>query len=1097
MSLSLTDASPIASEIGHGAPGLRDCLRSFEELVSESACQKHVYVACRPRRLLTSWTADSTAGVWTTDVTEAWAGYLRDVVRVVTASEVLVRAETIALCRSTAGTYYYDVGTATTLYVHLTAGASPVATTVIAELHFGYGSHAVTQPTLGVELLADGGLETWTTVTDLASWAEAGIASGAGSVTQAAGVDDVGTYAAECTVNAGTNGSGYGISPASKDEGVATRMYRACGWYSTPEDMPGGIEARIRLGYANNYLLSDGRGTTTATTGFALTPTRGCRRRFVFDFLCPGDTAVLDFAAFAYSADGSAGSVTFDGLSLKRIWRFEMWEARLSLESVPEIDERRQGADAYFSPIARGAGTLSFVNGDGHFEPVLSSLDWINSELWIYSGGRYPDGGNEITLDDFFPKVLGVVTPRIRLTDRTLLLSFEDILSRLQIQLPPRTQDAALYDEDKGRRRPMGFGYSPSTFGILHVAPIAIGIDAATAPYGLFEIMDMTEAPAAYTAAGVSMYIYSYLDREAADKRDADRRVRLYGPVGGASPGPTFGWDVSGLTVSMVKNPRAVEITAENCVFEFDIGGATITADMAASIGARIFGLGAANPDTADDHGLLDELCLYLWVRAGGGSWSATVDATTHLVTISKLDGGTFNIRCQSGPNAARGIYGILGFAATADLTGALSYTGTVPTFINPRGLNLRVDFDGYPDDASGTYTGTANQGICLAPDVLHALLVRWGHEDPARIDVASFVAARTSCGARWPSVYLGVVGEGALELRTVIQRLENGSGHELTFHRGQWHFDQRNGSTPDDVIDLDEDDYLEIESGLDVADVYDTVRVAYAQDPVTGRWKTAERHSAATQLRYREEQRTFDTYLANADDAAGRRAELVREASTPKRRFVVSAKGSLYTSPIGQKVRLTRAKGLDRTGALENVLCRIVGKRDNVVSWDTVADLIEVPMDYARKVYSTTTAAATTGAAEETLHSYSVFGGTLGTDGEVLQVVTSGYFAANGNNKAVKFEWGATSVTVFNGAYNALRWEIEAKILRKGAASQLLSVVGHLGGEHVTLGGTGARPTPTETLADDVLWRIRAQGTAAADIVNEDSIIMLWPDAA
>jgi hypothetical protein len=139
VSLSPEASAPIASEIGHGAPGLRNNLRPFSELVLASASQKQVFVELRPVRYYPTWAADSTSGVYVVACSETWAGIARDVVGVQSTYETFTRAETLALCRATVGTYFFDPDGGTSLYVH-PGGYSPNDHPTVAQLGFYYGS---------------------------------------------------------------------------------------------------------------------------------------------------------------------------------------------------------------------------------------------------------------------------------------------------------------------------------------------------------------------------------------------------------------------------------------------------------------------------------------------------------------------------------------------------------------------------------------------------------------------------------------------------------------------------------------------------------------------------------------------------------------------------------------------------------------------------------------------------------------------------------------------------------------------------------------------------------------------------------------------
>jgi hypothetical protein len=912
---ALTDFDPIASEIGHGAPGLRDNLRVFDELVRESASQKHIAVSLQGGKLIPApWT--SSAGAYYAALATTYGGQTRDVVGCKTATVTLVRAETLTLCRATNNTYWWDETNAR-VYVRLGAGTDPTGTDVLALLSFCVGSDPVVHPSLGPEKLVDGGLDVWTTDTNLTNWEED--TSGGGSVTRATGFDAAGSYSVllSGTLNAGTT---IGIGQAAA-VGVGGATYRFSGWYRTPLALAG-ITARLRIGTTPAYLASDGRSLTADVTGLALAPTYGERRRFCFDFVCPADAATI--AVYLFALNSTAGAITLygiglDGLSLRRVWRYELYEPRISASSLPEVDERH--TDAFFGMVARGTGTLVLVNGDGHFESILGDLDWMGREFTVRIGGRYVGGGNEILWDDMYPRLVGLIAAQPRLTDMAASLSFEDITAKLAALLPPNAYGLetfpSLASSDNGRRRPLVFGT------VLGTKPARLGMSSGR-PY--YEMGDPTLAPHQSLPFQSLDALWLYADESAAERADTAKRVAASYTVN--SPGP-------GQVRLALASAYAIEIVAgENDMLDFAVGaGGEVTAVLTA---------GVYTPS-----GLATHVASQMMAASGGAhgaSYAVSGAGDSFNLASTGPVPPNLTLKIATGTNRQRSAYATLGFAGTADLAGSTNYNGAVTYTDVDRQSIVRVDMKGYRDDASGTYTGSAVNAIEIAPDIVRCLLERWFGVEASQIDAASFVAGRASC-PELLAAYIGAPGEGVLDGRVVLERICNGADADLVFEREKFYWRPRATSVPANVTVLQERDYLAFEAGYEAEDTHDIVRVAYLQDPAqSDRWTMVQATDSAVRLRWnRQEQRTFYTYLTTEADASARLATLAAEASSKRRRFTLTAKGVLLPLPLGTRLQITRAKGLGSTGSLTTVLCRLLGKRDNMATWPTAAELIEV----------------------------------------------------------------------------------------------------------------------------------------------------------
>lgn len=125
-------------------------------------------------------------------------------------------------------------------------------------------------------------------------------------------------------------------------------------------------------------------------------------------------------------------------------------------------------------------------------------------------------------------------------------------------------------------------------------------------------------------------------------------------------------------------------------------------------------------------------------------------------------------------------------------------------------------------------------------------------------------------------------------------------------------------------------------------------------------------------------------------------------------------------------------------------------------------------------------TAATTTGTAEESVMSYSLPAGALKRNGQSLRIRAWGTTAANGNNKTQKLSFGsATLVSTGALAANAKDWYLEAIVVRSGDATQVAVANGQANGAIVLTDYTA----PTQDLTAAVTIAVKCtDATAAAD---------------
>lgn len=950
----------IASDVGHGALGLRDNLRPLTELLGESAAQHHCWIELRPGKYLTGWVAHNATGTYVVAVSEMRDGVIRDIVSVKTPAETLRRADSLASCEATAGTFFYQPDIAVTgaawddgvthwdegtqwdqtpeLFIHPTSG-NPNVTGVVAQFGIFVSTHGVFQPTLCLDKLTDGALETWASASDLTYWTEAGFGAGGGSVNRDSSDKAQGAYS--CRIDGSFNaGGGYGIKQGSLS-GAGGVTYRVSGWYKTAETNPAEVEARFRVGYSGAYLLADGRNSGAGADGLALAPTWGYWRRFAFDFICPGDTSALELALFAYNASGTGknGSVWFDGLKLQRIVRWEFYEPLVSADALPAIDSQRPNGDAYYGRVSVAVGALTLNNGGGKLESLLASFDWLNQDAVVRIGGRFVNGGNDTLFDDCAIVSLATMNAPV-VEDAKATIALEDVRQRFRVTLPKRRATRDLFgdnlaEEDVGKPRPLLFGTKGKTYmedpdpatWVYPIKPLRIGVNALG--YGTYEVVDCTDWPPGLKERRTTPTVYSYrvgayTDEPAAQKYDSFNFFYAFNETDYYTP------DLAAGRFSMQIDGRAIRLDANNDMVDFNVGGAAKAAQLGGAPGDGFL--------TFTDW--LWAMAAQMNAAAGVSDITAGVNVATGKVYISKAV-GTLQLLCSTGANRGRSAWAWLGFSTVADKTGALTYLADNSTRAVD-GPVLRVSANGFKDDDAGTYTGTPGAMIEKAPDVTRFLLQRFAGVPADQIDLTSFVAARSTCPQPL-SVYLG--GEiGTMELGDVLERIENGAGADITNEGGIWYFKPRDSSVPPDIVDLYDRDLLEWSAGYRAEDYYATTCMSFDQDPATAGEKVSQLERPEVAVRFgRADDRTFPTWLLNQGDVLARLQAVSNEAATKRRRCSFTVKNRAILQAVGSKLRLNRTKGLDLTGVISGVLVRIVSKRDELATWTSRVEAIEV----------------------------------------------------------------------------------------------------------------------------------------------------------
>ena len=941
----------IASDVGHGALGVRYGLRPFRDLLGETVGQRHLWVELRPKKLLTgAWTEGPVpdSRTWYKAVSETVDGVVLDVVGVQTLTETLVRVETEALC--TVGHYCYD---GTNLYVRLTGNADPAATSVVVLLGVHVGSHGVVHPVLLPDRLANGSLDAWTGAAPDGWTDDANVLAGTVTIDKTASDPLQGSYAARFTFAAAT---GYkGILQSVSDLEIGG-IYRVSGAYRIASNASGlRVLLRLSSSGATEDLLSDGR-VIGKGDAFSDTAGDGEWRRFAFDFICPSWTTsgVVRVLLGCETVSGTqTGTVDFDDVKLQCVSRYAYHEPLLSLDSLPTIESAR--ADAFWGEMSSALGSLSLLNGGGRLEPLIAAYDWLGADAIVRVGGRYQLGGNETLLEDC-PVIATGKLGAPALTDGGVTFDLEDDRKLLQRTLPTRTYNNnggtdAYTQPDRGRVRPLLWG---AKTGIRPVQYDIAYYSGGPVPLGVYEIADTTDWGEGLVEI---TFLYWYADEQAATARNPTQRVGIIGSgesITDYSTSVTFNRATGRFTV--LRDLRPLVITQENNKLYFNVGGATLSAVLAAGTYVLYDSL-----VTSGAYGLLVDLAAAMNAAAGTADITCTFTDATQKVNIGK-GAGTLQLLCKTGAQAQAELWGVLGFNAATDKTGALTYNADAVFTSQAYDQVIRADCWGFKDDV-GIYTGAPNEIIQYPAEIVWFILREVLKIPASAVDSASFTATRTAqrtAPYRPCSLYIGATRSVA----DVFSELETSGDMDLVLDGGVWYCLTRDTTTPTGTPELTDADFLSFASRYSPDDLYGTVTLSYNEspdgsDPINAsranvgyathsRTEMGEATDPTVALRHgRPDQRTFVTCLRDAADATTgspcRLTEIATQASTKRRRFTFSTKGKALRVPVGGKLLLTRSRGLDTTGALSQVLVRVLSKRDDWARWVSDVEAIEV----------------------------------------------------------------------------------------------------------------------------------------------------------
>jgi len=930
------------SDVGHGVLGVRSNLRPFAELVIQTASEKHVLVEVRPRRVVTSWSLYQT-GTYASPLLLGYEGFTLDVVAVRSDLDTgLTRAESLADCAATAGTYYYDRTTIDSgrrwddgivwwdnstgdvwdaypqLYVHLAAGADPNAVTVVASFGFFFSGRAATHPTLGDTKLLNGTFESWSSASDADNWTEA--TGAGGSVAREAALIYSGTYSLDLKATA----SSVSI-PAEEKQNVVVRSgrtYRMSALYMTPVGADVALVPNLLLGISGSsqYLQSNGRDFESGTNGIDLPQTAGEWRRVVVDFRAWSDSSAFEvhLRMRNTSGVGKTGDVYFDNAAFLPVWSFELYDDRLAAGSVPAASVGSH--DAFFGGKQLGSGSLGLQNVDGLFYRPLADLDWIGSEVRVSFGGTFIDG-EELLADDYRRQFTGIVQ-NVSADDLAVQLDVQDARAFLHRTAPPNSYDQFSFP-----------GLDPSKastprallLGVLTGVPVVrIDKDELTL-YGTYEVGDASVGINGFKSLDA---VYAYADEAAATIKDPARRIAV---AVGAGLGYTDNFAATGrFTINKNPGPFIIQLGV-NDRLDWQSDDGVIETDLTPGVYTAVGLAGHIRTAAQKPVGHPSLQCFYEDSFDNGAT-------QRHTFRVFIDSGTTKKLLCGTGVNKERGIYKTLGFASSADLTGAGPFFSDTPVFSDPDAQHhLRVDVQGYKDDAAGSYTGSASALITKGADVCRFILGQLMRYPAALLDSASFVSARTTAPQALALYLAASVSTedlfSLLEYSNLADILVDGTG--VIFYNIY-----QAGSAG--AVDLRDEDFQAYAARQTINDVFAAVLVTFATDPSTGKPFSRQATSTTVPLRFnRRGTKTIPTLLTSGEDAQRVANLFLSLSANPPALLPIRVRGKLINSKVGDKVILTRARALATTGALASAVKRIKSISQNFQAGESTVELL------------------------------------------------------------------------------------------------------------------------------------------------------------
>lgn len=936
------------SAIGHGQYGLRDKIRSFRDLVSESSHARRPYVDLVIGKAIeggSNWVASGSNQKTTiTAASLTYGGVIRAVVGVesMVLPRPLRRVESIA--DLVAGTWYYDddslvAGGSTDLYVRLPDSSDPDGTTVVLHLLFNFGTIGEIHPILGPEKNPNATMESWASSTDLNDFSESNV--GASGVVVTKETVDVFQGLAATTVTPGASGLAagtFGGLNTTPQACVGGATYLVSVAYQTDPLLNSGLSARlnVRLGPTGDSMLLDGVSQAAGNNGLALGNTGGAWLRATFVWRCPSDQTQVLVGLRLHNASGAAitgGYVRFDDFHFQRVWRYSYYAPLLDSGSVPELE--LMAATILFGPRTIGIGNLSMLDGDGSLTKTMAALLYFDKPAMVYAGGAYTSG-EEVTRDDWriaFP----ALTRGADFRDGEVKIDLEDAftLSRVKVaQAAHRIADAATMDANM-EGNPKGL-----LFGVTQEYIIAATrVSKNSNGYGFYEFLDpaVPVADAAPVELPGTPSFKVYPNKELADQ-DLQGLTITDGTNDFGLSNQNTRWEVK-RDIRNYQYDRGGNDVGTGAAFTFEHGAVVFTAKLNIS--------GPAYKVAADLQAAMRAL-------AGGTSINVTYDegggGNPHKFSVGRTGVGSFKILMQKATAVEPQVPGweLLGFDKRTDRTGAapVTFVGDFATFTDAdKDHVLRFSGGGYKDDAAGSICGSASQSLNTPPAIASWILQKVMRVPPAQIDVASFGVARTASLGDFTQLFAYLAkGEedayGALAWLCQIGLMTLNVGADRVWRAAKY----STGTVG--ARSFTDSDYLagSFRMWKDPATIFKEVRIWGAYHPARAEFRKYSNPAGgiidtAIPVKHGSEG-VFEVFGFLDETVITAGVALVQNyygklISAVPRNVEFSATGKLVDLSIGDKVLLTRTGPgvLDPSGAISALAFRVVGLKHDYLS--------------------------------------------------------------------------------------------------------------------------------------------------------------------
>lgn len=381
-------------------------------------------------------------------------------------------------------------------------------------------------------------------------------------------------------------------------------------------------------------------------------------------------------------------------------------------------------------------------------------------------------------------------------------------------------------------------------------------------------------------------------------------------------------------TFDIRENVGPFEVTLANQFLNFDVGSTELTATVPV-------GLYTANT-------LAKELTRQLKSAAQGVSCSYS--QSTGKFTVF-AESGTLNLKVQDGKNKEASIWALIGFARSANKTGAITYTGDNSvwdvTSIDTRHI-IRTNARGYKDDGSGTYTGTANSLIQLGTDIARMIIRVFLVQPTSVLNNATFVAARTTAPESL-AIYLNEAVSSVeifnrLEASNLANIIVSGDGkvHYLVYNY--------NNETVPASRQIQEKDFLEKpEFSRQFEEVYSAVTVKYDENPSTKVWKSETASNAIEAANYDAQiPKEVETYVRLKNTAELLAARMLVLAQRPPVRAHVVVGAKIFKAKVGDILSVYRRRAPTATGTSPNLPFRVLTISPDALEGRVTADLVE-----------------------------------------------------------------------------------------------------------------------------------------------------------